>query len=402
MTDLNLSVGEGVGEVLFFQSNYRILKQKHGACVHVVKELSTANPENAEILKLNDELVFCQQNNFSFSPKVLYQKGKSLFFENIKGLPIGQWITSQKASLNIEKILDLFIEFSEIVEQFHEKDINLGKINKEAVLITDGFEKLAFLDISSLYENSLNEDNQELRSDLKHLGMFFRYLLNQYFNIEDYKDSEDIDRYPEPLNLILRRLTTKNIVDNYASIRGLKKDLTCCTEGLKIDGKMPYFLPARKDIPQTIVLDDFLYGRERTKQLMLKALSSKQVIHLTGNAGMGKSSLLNKYILPSIQRHQTSVFVRSKENSYMTYFEICTQLYSLETLMTEEQVYLEQIFKKAKDISFSQRTFKDEGSESLLSSTKRKKLNLIMASITRYFAYKIIKRMTNTFSKDLL
>ena len=69
----------------------------------------------------------------------------------------------------------------------------------------------------------------------------------------------------------------------------------------------------------------------------------------------------------------------------MTYFEICTQLYSLETLMTEEQVYLEQIFKKAKDISFSQRTFKDEGSESLLSSTKRK--NVFSLALREFFSY---------------
>jgi len=136
---------------------------------------------------------------------------------------------------------------------------------------------------------------------------------------------------PKAISNIIIKLLEKIPQKRYQSAVGLKADLEYCLDQLKTKGTIQEFPLGCHDLNQSLQIPQKLYGREREIQALLAAFfriacspkkrgakhshkGLSEIILITGDAGVGKSTLIHK-IRPSITQ-QGGYFTRGKFDQF--------------------------------------------------------------------------------------
>jgi len=98
---------------------------------------------------------------------------------------------------------------------------------------------------------------------------------------------------PRTISSIICKLMSKSVADRYQSAWGVKADLEECLRQLKSMNDVERFSLARQDVPRILSREDKLYGRNQEIDKILSIINKnqKEIILLTGDAGIGKSVL---------------------------------------------------------------------------------------------------------------
>jgi PAS domain S-box-containing protein len=120
---------------------------------------------------------------------------------------------------------------------------------------------------------------------------------------------------PAALSNIIMKLLAKNAPDRYQSAFGLKSDLIECQRQWQAGQAIREFPLGQRDVSERFQVSQSLFGREAEIQQLLTAFEKAQqgaseVVLVSGEAGMGKTSLVNELQIPVAR--QNGMFIRGK------------------------------------------------------------------------------------------
>ncbi|MCK5096781.1 MAG: AAA family ATPase [Desulfobacteraceae bacterium] len=176
------------------------------------------------------------------------------------------------------------------------------------------------------------------RSDLYSLGIVLYYWSTGVYpfladNVMDYfychiaidPPGPDIlnQQIPVQLSKIIMQLLNKSPEERYQSALSLKKDFEKCLELLDKSGQIETFVPGEFDFSFSFRIRDKLYGRAREMDTLLKCYDfikqgQGKTIVIAGNSGVGKTSLVKKFIKVNSNKFDTDftpMFISGKFDS---------------------------------------------------------------------------------------
>jgi PAS domain S-box-containing protein len=251
-------------------------------------------------------------------------------------------------SWNLDQFLNLALQVVEALIQVHARQIMHKDINPSNIVFnpSTGQAKLIDFGLSTILprENIVRANLNVLegtlayispeqtgrinrpvdyRTDFYSLGVTFYELLTgrRPFEEEDplgllhshiarqALHPHEINRsVPIPLSNIVMKLLAKDAEDRYQTAYGLKTDLSECARQRRIDQTIHEFELGQKDISDRFQISQALFGRERESQSLLEAFEqirqgAFEIALVSGEAGMGKSSLVNELQIPVAQQN---------------------------------------------------------------------------------------------------
>jgi predicted ATPase len=112
--------------------------------------------------------------------------------------------------------------------------------------------------------------------------------------------SERVTAIPVQLSAIVLKLLAKTPEERYQTAAGLEVDLRRCLALYESHGRIDPFPLGARDVPDRLVMPEKLYGRESAVQTLIAAfdrvaaLAGKGIVFVSGNSGVGKSSVVNE------------------------------------------------------------------------------------------------------------
>lgn len=157
----------------------------------------------------------------------------------------------------------------------------------------------------------------------------------------------------EVISRIILKLMAKNAEERYQNAFGLKADLEQCLVKLQTTGRIKDFEIARHDYSDRFQIPQKLYGRSKEIEILLNSFDricrgTKEIMVVTGYAGIGKSLLVNEVHKPILARH--GYFISGKYNQfdrnipYLGLIQAFQQL--IKYILTEKEGRIEQWEKK--------------------------------------------------------
>lgn len=133
-------------------------------------------------------------------------------------------------------------------------------------------------------------------------------LLHSHLAKQPVPPHELNQKIPIAFSNIVMRLLAKNAEDRYQSAYGLKMDLNECARQWNSDQVIREFALGQKDISDRFQNSQTLFGREHESQILLEAFDnvrngSCEIILVSGEAGLGKTSLVNELQIPVAQQN---------------------------------------------------------------------------------------------------
>lgn len=116
------------------------------------------------------------------------------------------------------------------------------------------------------------------------------------------------DSVPPAVAAIVMKLLAKDAEERYQSAEGLSTDLKRCQRSLRAAGRIDPFPLGEQDISGQFRIPQRLYGREGEAQRYLSVFErvlqgSREMIMITGYAGIGKTSLVHEIYMPLTREH---------------------------------------------------------------------------------------------------
>jgi hypothetical protein len=111
---------------------------------------------------------------------------------------------------------------------------------------------------------------------------------------------DEVVGIPAPLSAIVMKLLAKNAEDRYQTAAGLTADLRKCLAEWESHHRIEPFQFGADDASDRLMAPEKLYGREHEIETLLGAFdrvvtsSRPELVLVSGNAGIGKSSLVNE------------------------------------------------------------------------------------------------------------
>src|SRR5262249_5705751 len=125
---------------------------------------------------------------------------------------------------------------------------------------------------------------------------------------------------PEQISGIVMQLLAKSAEDRYQTAGGLRHDLERCLTEWKTRGRIRPFPLKERDVPERFLAPQRLHGREEPTAMLLGALGrvaatgTPMLVLVSGHAGVGKSSLVQKLRAHMVQVH--GFFATGKYDRY--------------------------------------------------------------------------------------
>jgi PAS domain S-box-containing protein len=152
---------------------------------------------------------------------------------------------------------------------------------------------------------------------------------------------------PIALSNIVMKLLAKNAEDRYQSAYGLKADIGECERQWRTDRVIREFTLGQKDISDRFQISQILFGRGPESQTLVEAFENirngaSEIILVSGDAGMGKSSLVNELQIPVAQQNGYFISGRyGQSQSQVPYSALIEALRSLiQQLLSESEEQL--------------------------------------------------------------
>ncbi|MEO5350334.1 MAG: AAA family ATPase [Magnetococcus sp. YQC-3] len=260
-----------------------------------------------------------------------------IVLEEIDGISLSSHL--QGGAMPVGEFLALAVLVIDIVEQIHKRLVIHKDINPDNIIWNpqDGRVRIIDFGIAATLTredmeiwNSRNLDgtpaylspeqtgrmnrSMDFRSDLYSLGATFYYLLtgeppfccsntlelvHAHLARQPVPPHEKKSHIPKMLSKIILKLLAKEPEDRYQTISGVKKDFHACLEQWQKSGSIGTFTPGCFDISERFVFPENLFGRDKELKILHDAFNGihrgeARVVCVTGNPGVGKSSLINE------------------------------------------------------------------------------------------------------------
>jgi predicted ATPase/signal transduction histidine kinase/GAF domain-containing protein len=114
------------------------------------------------------------------------------------------------------------------------------------------------------------------------------------------RPSERVVGLPAAIEAVILKLLAKSAEDRYQTAGGLETDLRICLAAWQAHQRIDSFPLGRNDVSSRVLVPEKLYGREaQTRALVtsfdrVQAQGGTEIVFVTGQAGTGKSSLVNE------------------------------------------------------------------------------------------------------------
>lgn len=163
-------------------------------------------------------------------------------------------------------------------------------------------------------------------------------LLHQHIAVMPPDVSSLADGVPAALDRIVRRLLAKTPEERYQSGTALVRDLEACLTPLEAGRRVPDFMPGTGDVPLTLQIPQKLYGRadqaaQLTGDFERAAAGERALTLVTGEAGAGKSALVNELYKPVTARG--AAFVSGKFDQFQADRPYSALIQAAEALVTQ-------------------------------------------------------------------
>lgn len=344
--------------------NYRLItepiSQSQRSCVRrafdtknnipvILKICNQTYPSSEEINRYNQEyeIVKNLKGNGIITAHNIEKINENIFivFEDFGGESLNLYLNKKKEKrLTIEEFLFLAIKIASSLEEIHNQSVIHKDINPSNIVYNSQTRQLKIIDfgISTIFpkENvrfiegtfgyispeQTGQMNRPLdyRTDFYSLGVTFYQLLTAVMPFDETELVELIylhrvkepvspklynSEIPEIISCIIMKLMNKDADSRYQSASGIKTDLEKCLEKLKKHSKIEIFkldLQSFNPIPQ---FKQQLYGREKEVKKLISPLkrisqknnkSTKEIILICGDSGIGKSSLIYEIHKPTV------------------------------------------------------------------------------------------------------
>ncbi|RMH69519.1 MAG: GAF domain-containing protein [Gemmatimonadetes bacterium] len=313
----------------------------------IIKVLKADHPTPAELARLKHEHDIIKDLDLEGVVKPLalekYKSRLALILEDFNGDSLKHVMDAQR--IDLPTFLKIAICLAETLGGLHHhniihKDIKphniIVNLEKEIVKITDfGIStKLSGIQAANVgrLEGTLAYMSPEqtgrmnrsidYRSDFYSLGVTFYEMLVGWLPFQTTDPMELIhahiakqpplphqlnERIPQAVSNVVMKLLAKTAEDRYQSAFGLKADLETCLRQWEKTRTIADFEPGHHDVSDKFQLSQRLYGRENELNALLAAFDrirqgDAELVLVTGNAGVGKSSLIHEIQKPVIQQ----------------------------------------------------------------------------------------------------
>ncbi len=333
---------------------YRAVREGLGPVI--LKSLSKERPLLEEIAARKREYAILQSLNSDGIIKAFgledHGNGPMLVLEDFGGYSLDRFIRNE--SLTATDVVRLSVRLVDIVGELHSANIIHKDINPSNIVLHRESGKLKIIDFDlagifsrehatleeTRFEGTLQYTSPEqtgrtnrwvdYRTDYYSFGATLYELLcgrppfdgsdsleliHSHIARVPARPSELKSSIPHALSDLVMKLLSKTPDGRYQSAWGLKSDLQECLRQLETHGTIENFPLALQDRPEKFQVPEKLYGRDRETAALGKALEkiskgSKEVVLISGSAGIGKTALANEVCKPD--PHQPLRFISGK------------------------------------------------------------------------------------------
>jgi predicted ATPase/signal transduction histidine kinase/tRNA A-37 threonylcarbamoyl transferase component Bud32 len=369
-TDMFSISGYQIKETLYESKNLCVCRAIDEATRNsvILKILRGESPEPSAVARFRREFEILRDLNIEGVIKVYrlekHSKKYAIIMEDLGGDSLEKILKERK--LYITKFIELAIKISEILGEIHQHNIIHKDINPSNIIWNPETNKLKIIDFGisavipheiaaaqspEVLEGTLAYISPEktgrmnrmmdYRTDLYSLGVTLYEMFTgqlpfpcknalELIHCHIAKDPVPPDRI-RPANIqfdkesgemisgIILKLMSKNAEERYQNAFGLKADLDICLVQLQTTGKIKDFEIARHDFSDRFQIPQKLYGRAAEIEILLNSFGricrgTKELIMVTGYAGIGKSLLINEIHKPILTRH--GYFISGKYSQF--------------------------------------------------------------------------------------
>ncbi len=132
--------------------------------------------------------------------------------------------------------------------------------------------------------------------------------------------AERLASVPAMLSVIVMKLLAKPAEERYQTTAGLLRDLQRCQQALATQGQIEAFVPGEQDLSDTLVIPEYLYGRERQIAALVGAfdrvasVGHSEGVVVSGRSGTGKTSVMQELQRVIVQRPGVYAAAKSDEH----------------------------------------------------------------------------------------
>ncbi|MBN3870027.1 ATP-binding sensor histidine kinase [Nostoc sp. JL33] len=352
---------------------YRGIREEDQKSV-VLKFMRNEYPTFAEIAQFRNQYIITKNLDHPGIVKTYslenYRNSYVLVMEDFGGISLQDWRLEDDGKkenwLSLNEFFHIAIKIASTFEGLHrdaEGGVRLRIIHKDIkpanILINPTTDEIKLIDFSiasllpreiqfltnpNILEGTLAYISPEqtgrmnrgidYRTDFYSLGVtFFQLLTGQLpFTTKDpmelvyshiakqpLKASRINSNIPPILSDIISKLMAKNAEDRYQSALGLKHDLEVCQSRWQETGNIAPFELGVRDISDSFVIPEKLYGRQSEVETLLAAFKrvtegATEMILVAGFSGIGKTAVVNEVHKPIVR--QRSYFIKGKFDQF--------------------------------------------------------------------------------------
>ncbi|MEH1998989.1 MAG: AAA family ATPase [Nostoc sp.] len=352
---------------------YRGIREEDQKSV-VLKFMRNEYPTFAEIAQFRNQYIITKNLDHPGIVKTYslenYRNSYVLVMEDFGGISLQDWRLEDDGKkenwLSLNEFFHIAIKIASTFEGLHrdaEGGLRLRIIHKDIkpanILINPTTDEIKLIDFSiasllpreiqfltnpNILEGTLAYISPEqtgrmnrgidYRTDFYSLGVtFFQLLTGQLpFTTKDpmelvyshiakqpLKASRINSNIPPILSDIISKLMAKNAEDRYQSALGLKHDLEVCQSRWQETGNIAPFELGVRDISDSFVIPEKLYGRQSEVETLLAAFKrvtegATEMILVAGFSGIGKTAVVNEVHKPIVR--QRSYFIKGKFDQF--------------------------------------------------------------------------------------
>ena len=327
----------------------------------VIKVLLSEYPTFNELVQFRNQYAITKNLDLAgiVKPLALENYGNSfaLVMEDFGGISLTQYTAN--CPLSIDEFLEIAIQIVQTLAGLYKNRVIHKDIKPQNIIINPQTKEVKLIDFS--ISSLLPRESQEIqslnvlegtlaymspeqtgrmnrgidyRTDFYSLGITFYEILVGELPFQSNDPMELVHCHlarqpippiklnpaiPQSINDIVMKLIAKTAEERYQSAFGLQCDLENCWQQWREKGTINEFTLAKRDITESFIIPEKLYGRENEVAMLLTAfervsIGSSEMILVAGFSGIGKTAVVNEVHKPIVR--DRGYFIKGKFDQF--------------------------------------------------------------------------------------